>query len=192
MKIILVRHGQTNYNLKDLCNGLPSKKVYLTALGKKQAQAAALKLAKTKFEAIFISKLYRSGQTADIINRYHKVRVYSDKRLNDRLMGEFEGKRASLFYAWRNKHKKPWAVIPKGGESYLDLEKRVKLFLSDLSKKNYKTVLIVSHLTVIAVMKGYFKHLSNRAIDKLTEKNIPNCKVMIFNLVTAKNKVRPK
>ncbi|MCX6792643.1 MAG: histidine phosphatase family protein [Candidatus Falkowbacteria bacterium] len=182
MKMILVRHGQSNYNLKDLCNGLPSKKVYLTPLGKKQASEVALKLAKKKIDVIYISKLFRSEQTAKIINRYHKVKMIADKRLNDRLMGEFENKSAALFYAWRDKSKEPWAIAPKGGESYIDLEKRVKLFLNDLIAKDYKTVLVVSHLTVIAVIQGYFKRLSNRTIDRLNEKDIPNCKVVIVDL----------
>jgi len=182
MKIILVRHGQTNYNLKDLCNGLPNKKVHLTTLGKKQAHEVASKLAKTKIDIIFVSKLLRSAQTARIINRYHHVGIKFDERLNDRLMGEFEGRAASLFYAWRDKQKQPWTAIPKGGESYENLKKRAKLFLDDLAKKDYKIVLIVTHLPIIKVMRGYFKNLSNEVMDRPDEKIIPNGKMMIFNL----------
>lgn len=190
MKIIVIRHGQTNYNVKDLCNGVPNKEVVLTPLGRKQARVAALNLAKEKIEAIYVSKLLRSAQTARIINKYHKVKISFDERLNDRLMGEFEGKKASLFYAWRDKQKKPWTAIPKGGESYESLKERLKLFLADLATKNYKTVLIVTHLPIVKVMRGYFKNLSNEAMDKLTEKQVPNCKIMIFNLSKSKKKLK--
>jgi len=182
MKIILVRHSQSNYNLKDFCNGLPNKKVRLTMLGKKQAQIVATKLAKTKIDVIYVSKLYRSEQTAKIINRYHKLKILVDKRLNDRLMGEFEGGPASLFYTWRDKQKNPWTAVPKRGESYEHLKNRAQEFLNDLSHENYQTVLIVTHLPIIKVMRGYFKQLSNKTMDKLTEKDIPNGKIMVFNL----------
>lgn len=182
MKIIVIRHGQTNYNVKDLCNGVPNKEVVLTPLGRKQARVAALNLAKEKIEAIYVSKLLRSAQTAKIINKYHKVKISFDERLNDRSMGEFEGKSASLFYAWRDKQKRPWTAIPKGGESYESLKKRAQLFIKDLAKKDYKTVLIVTHLPIIKVLRGYFKNLSNEVMDKLTEKQVPNCKIMVFKV----------
>lgn len=186
MKLTLIRHGQTNYNLKDLCNGRPNPKVHLTALGKKQAQIAAKKLAKEKFEVIFISELRRSRQTAEIINHYHKVPLIKDKRLNDRLMGEFEGRPATLFYVWRDAQKNTWTCRPKGGESYEHMKKRVGSFLAYLSKKKYKSVLIVSHLPVLKVVRGHFKKLSNAAMDKLSEKQIPNGKILRFNLKAKK------
>jgi broad specificity phosphatase PhoE len=181
MKLTLIRHGQTNYNLKDLCNGRPNSKVYLTSLGKKQAQSAAKKLSKEKFEVIFISELRRSRQTAEIINQYHKVPLIKDKRLNDRSMGEFEGRPATLFYIWRDAHKNRWTCRPKGGESYEDMKERVNNFLKDLAKKKYKKVLIVSHLPILKVMRGHFKKLSNAAMDKLTEKQVPNAKIFRFD-----------
>lgn len=182
MKLILLRHGQTNYNTKDLCNGLPNPKVRLTTLGKSQAQAAALKLKKEKFEVIYVSELFRSRQTARIINKYHNVPLIMDKRLNDRLMGIYEGKPAGLFYAWRDVQKNRWTCIPKNGESYESLKKRIATFLKDLSKKDYKEVLVVTHLPVLKVMRGYFKHLNNEAMDRLTEKQVTNCRIMKFNL----------
>lgn len=186
MKLIFLRHGQTNYNVKDLCNGKPNSKVRLTALGKAQATKAAVLLKKDPFDVIFVSKLYRSGQTARIINIYHKVPVLSDKRLNDRSMGIFEDKPASLFYNWRDKHKNRWNCRPRGGESFEDLKKRFTAFIKDLSKKNYTQVLIVSHLPVLKVARGYFKGLSNEKMDSLTDAQVPNCHIIRFNLKRAK------
>ncbi len=182
MKLICIRHGQTNYNVKDLCNGKPNPKVRLTALGRQQAKAAADILKKEKIDVIFISQLRRSQQTAQIINRYHNVPLVMDKRLNDRQMGPYEDKPASLFYAWRDSQRNPWTATPRGGESYESLKKRAKAFLSDLARTEYKAVLIVTHLPVLKVIRGQFKGLSNAAMDKLDEKAIPNCKVFRFSL----------
>jgi len=186
MKLTLIRHGQTNYNLKDLCNGKPSPKVYLTPLGKKQAALAARKLAKEKFDVIFISELRRSRQTADYINAYHKVKLIKDKRLNDRSMGEFEDRPATLFYNWRDAQTNRWTCRPKGGESYEQLKKRAYSFLKDLSKKDYANVLVVSHLPILKVIRGYFKGLSNEKMDALTDKQVHNTKIYRFKLGTLK------
>ncbi len=186
MKLIFLRHVQTNYNVKDLCNGKPNSKVRLTALGKTQAKQAALLLKKEPFEVIFVSKLYRSGQTARIVNTYHKVPVLSDKRLNDRSMGIFEDKAATLFYNWRDKQKNPWTCRPKGGETYEEMKKRFAAFIEDLSKKDYEQVLIVSHLPILKVARGYFKGLSNKKMDSLTDAQVPNCHIIRFNLKRSK------
>jgi broad specificity phosphatase PhoE len=188
MKLIIIRHGQTNYNKKDLCNGLPNPRVRLTELGKKQAKIAAKKLATKKIEVIFVSKLLRSRQTAKAINQYHKVPILMDARLNDRLMGVFEGQPASLFYKWRDQQANPWTAKPRGGESYEHMKKRVTSFLNDLQKLNYKNVLIVTHLPIVKIIRGYFKKLDNKNMDKLTEKDIINCKILNFNLTKINKK----
>lgn len=182
MKLIVIRHGQTNYNLRDLCNGRPNKKVKLTPLGVKQSKLVAKKLAKEKIEAVYISQLWRSRQTADILNVFHKAPIFKDKRLNDRQMGVFENKPASLFYIWRDKQKNPWTCRPPRGETYEEMKKRVASFLLDLQKRKYKKVLIVTHLPILKVMRGYFKKLSNVKMDAPMEKDIPNCHIFKFVL----------
>ena len=187
MKLIFLRHGQTNYNVKDLCNGQPNSRVRLTALGIKQAKAAALKLKNEPIEAIFISALFRSAQTAKAVNIYHTLPLHKDKRLNDRSMGIFEGHPAGLFYVWRDKQKNPWTCHPpKGGESFEEMKKRFASFIKDLSTKKYKTVLVVTHLPILKVARGYFKHLSNKAMDALTDTQVKNCTIFCFNFKNSK------
>lgn len=181
MKLIFLRHGQTNYNVKTLCNSQPNPKVRLTSLGKEQARQAAEILKNEPIEAIFISTLYRTQQTAEIVNRFHKVKMTKDKRLNDRATG-FDNQPVSLFYEWRSQQKNPWTSTPKGGESYEDMKKRFLAFLKDLKKYDYHTVLIVSHLPILKVARGYFKKLTNAQMDSWTEKQVPNCKILRFTL----------
>lgn len=180
MKLIFLRHGQTNYNVKALCNSKPNPKVRLTALGRKQAEVAAQLLKKEKIDIIIISELLRTKQTARIVNRFHHKPIIEDGRLNDRSTG-FENKSVSYFYEWREKQKNPWLAKPRGGESYADLKKRLASFLKDIQKESYKTVLIVSHLPVLAAAYAYFKGFSDEKTGLWTEKEIPNCKIMKFN-----------
>ncbi len=182
MKLILVRHGQTNYNVKDLCNSRPNPKIKLTALGKKQIALTAQKLKAKKIDVVYVSELIRSQQSARIINKFHHAPTIVDKRLNERGMGSYEDKPVSLFYEWRNKHKNPWTCAPRGGESYEQLKKRVASFFKDLMKEDYKTVLIVTHLTVLKTARGFFKNLDNVTMDRLNEKDLPNGKILNFNV----------
>mgnify|MGYP000909610308 FL=1 len=187
MKLIVIRHGQTNYNVKHWCNSRPNPKVRLTALGRQQAKAAAEKLKAEKIEVVYISQLVRSQQTALILNGYHHVPVIVDKRLNDRSVG-CEDQPVDIFYTWRDKQKNPWTGRFRDGESYEDMKKRIASFLKDLSKMDYKTVLIVTHLPILKAMRGYFKGLSNEQMDALSEAQVPNCRIMRFILPSKTSK----
>jgi alpha-ribazole phosphatase len=78
MKLYCLRHGETNYNRLGLCNDDPARDVHLTPEGTRQAQAAALRLRAAPLERIIItSELPRTWQTADIINRDHRVPLKS-------------------------------------------------------------------------------------------------------------------
>lgn len=187
MKLIFIRHGQTNYNVKDWCNSRPNPKVRLTHLGRQQVKAAAEKLKHEKIEVVFTSQLIRSQQTGLILNGYHHVPTIVDGRLNDRATG-FEDKPAGLFYAWRDKQKNPLTCRHRGGESYKDMKQRFVSFIKDLKKTKYKTVLIVAHLPILNVARGYFKKISDREADSWHERQVPNCKIMRFTLKTKTSK----
>ena len=83
MKLIATRHAETNYNVKDLVNYDPTVDVYLTEKGIKQAEELARQLKDFKFDAIYISRLKRTRQTANIINRYHKQELIINDLLDD-------------------------------------------------------------------------------------------------------------
>src|ERR1035437_9048162 len=116
MKIYLARHGLTNYNELGLCNADPSVDVHLSQTGLKQANDLAEALKGAKFDQIFISELKRTGQTANIINKFHDDPIKVDPRLNDNLTG-YEGNPAKDYYAALEASGRKWAVCFNGGES---------------------------------------------------------------------------
>ena len=78
MKIILIRHGETEANLK--ANALP----ILTLKGKKQIDALAKRLKNSKIDAIFSSNLERSSLTAKEIHKFNKqVKLIETKELQE-------------------------------------------------------------------------------------------------------------
>lgn len=150
MKLIATRHAETNYNVKDLVNYDPSVDVHLTTKGIKQAEDLAEQLKDYHFDAIYISRLPRTRQTAEIINRYHNLDLIVEELLDDTKNG-FEGRPYSEAKGWRNAQPDPvTARYQDKYESVADMTARVKRFLDKIrtTHSNNDTILIVtsSHL----------------------------------------------
>lgn len=150
MKLIATRHAETNYNVKGLVNYDPEVDVHLTNKGREQAKELAEQLKDFKFDAIYISRLRRTKQTADAINRYHKQKLIVNDLLDDTRNG-FEGRLVSEVKAWRNAQPDPiTARYQNKYESVSDMTNRVRKFLNYLKQhhKSNDTILIVtsSHL----------------------------------------------
>ena len=63
MKLIIVRHGQTDANITGIIQGHGESN--LTLLGKKQAQKIALRLKEEKIDYAYSSDLRRAKETAE-------------------------------------------------------------------------------------------------------------------------------
>lgn len=171
-----MRHGQTNYNRLGLCNDDPGQDVHLTPDGIRQAQAAADALRHTPLDAIVVSALPRTRQTADIVNQYHRLAVQTEPRLNDIRSG-FEGRPVQDYFdavgADRLCRRAP------GGESLLDYRARVLPALHDLAARPWRSVLLVVHEETMRVIVADRRGLSDRAMLDL---NFGNCEVVPLQL----------
>ncbi len=145
-RIILVRHGETIENKKKIVQGQIHGQ--LSRLGKTQAKLVGKRLQKTKIDIIYVSDLGRARDTAKEIIQHHKnVPVQYDARIRERSFGIFEGKNRDIIIAARKKAEKNYETFtPKNGESFAQLNKRVKSFYHWLlTHEQGKTVLLVSH-----------------------------------------------
>lgn len=171
-RIILVRHGITEWNEKELVQGLSD--IELSQSGLKQARKVATRLARMKFDFIYSSPLKRASETAEIIARHHNCKIIHTSLLIERNMGELEGKCVEgLYEYWNNPRKRP-----RNGENIYDIRKRISPFLDSLLKKHKgKTILIVSHgttakvmlchLTGIPLSKSFVFRLANTSITEV-------------------------
>ena len=89
-KIILVRHGETDWNLARRIQG-GSSDVPLNVNGKQQAERIALRLQSEKVVAVYSSPLQRALHTAQAIASYHNLEVNIEPSLREIEVGEFEG-----------------------------------------------------------------------------------------------------
>lgn len=160
MKLYLARHGRTNYNDLNLCNGDPSVDVHITELGVKQAEALANKLKEVPIDHIFVSEMRRTQQTAEIVNKFHYVSVETASLLNDHRSG-FEGKNAQLLMDALDAAVDRWTARFNDGESIEDMKQRVATFINELKTKPYNTVLIVTSGWVIRVMVAVIENIPN-------------------------------
>ena len=160
MKIYLARHGQTNYNELGLCNADPTVDVHLTDTGIQQSESLAENLKDVDFEVIFVSELNRTQQTAGIINKFHHADIKIDPNLNDNRTG-FEGLPSADYYDALKKADNKWTVRFNDGESLADTKARTKHFIEELKTKPYKTVLVVTSMSVVQAFYGIINGFSD-------------------------------
>lgn len=176
MQAYFIRHGETNYNLLDLCNDDPTKDVHLTELGKEQADIIAETLKHIDIDLVFISELPRTKETAEIITKNHDVKFRIDPRINDRKTG-FDSRPVPDFF---NALKPDMFNLKfNDGESFQEEKKRVFSFLEDLKLLKHKTILIVTHSEILQIINGYFNNLSDK---DMWNTKIDNCQVLEFEI----------
>lgn len=172
MDIYLVRHGQTFANVFGLCDSDPSENSRLTALGESQAKEASQKIKNLDYEVVFVSQMFRTHQTANILNIKGKP-IIEDKRLNDTLSG-FDGDFDSNYHKQLGIIDDKWNARLNNGESFEDEKARLKEFLLELKRKPYSKVLVVTHWDPIAIIKGFAEHLTN---EEMRNVKIHNCEI---------------
>lgn len=146
MRLIIVRHGETDRNRLGLDTG--HAVIPLNAVGRCQASQVAERLATEKIDVIYSSDLLRAKETANIIAARHpQAKFILTPDLRERNFGEFTGHKISEreeiektaaegFRNWR----------PQGGESIRDLKERAGRWYANLRACDAdKAILVVGH-----------------------------------------------
>ena len=176
--LVLVRHGQSEWNEKNLFTGWRDPD--LTSLGKLEAKKAGeLILSKEiKFDALFTSVLTRAITTGDLILQelsIDSIIVSRDKALNERDYGDLSGlNKDDARKKWGEKQVHIWRrsydMPPPGGESLKATGERVLPFfrnkISPLIHKG-KNVLIAAHGNSLRSLIKELDDLSEKEIVKL-------------------------
>lgn len=152
MKIILVRHGESEGNVVHQINDDPARVVNLTERGRAQAAAAAERLRQAGFTHAYASEFPRAQQTASILLRHHACSLNIDARLNERRSG-MDGLHVDVFNDLVRAD--PLRVRPPRGESFLEQMERVRGFLDEVSALYPDAVVLaVSHENPILAAKA--------------------------------------
>jgi broad specificity phosphatase PhoE len=157
-KIFVVRHGQDEDNANLLLNGRRDRP--LTALGRKQAEAAAQKLKKYHIDSIYSSPLKRAFETAQIIAKELGIsRIQKDENLIERDFGILTGKPYTEVPKYATKMLSTdhilFLLAGEGVEEFPAVYKRAEKFLKNIQKKHpEENVLIVAHGDVLKMMES--------------------------------------
>jgi 2,3-bisphosphoglycerate-dependent phosphoglycerate mutase len=175
--LILVRHGQSEWNLKNLFTGWRDPD--LTVKGREEAKLAGqgLKKAGYKIDLCFTSALKRAHHTLDIMLEEMDIKnmtIVRNQALNERDYGDLSGLNKDdarlkwgdeQVHIWRRSYDTP----PPGGESLKDTAERVlpyyKAMIEPMVLKG-KTILVAAHGNSLRALVMHLENLSPEEILK--------------------------
>lgn len=169
MRVVFVRHGESQANVADFVNDDPRRPVGLTERGCAQARDAAQSLRSTPFTDAFASEFPRARQTAGIILEYQQCPLRVDARLNERRSG-MDGLPTCTFNDLVRPD--PVHIRPPLGENFLEQTERLRSFLQALeSLPANAIVLAVSHEYPLRSVLA----LTGMDMEQAVRVAIPNC-----------------
>jgi len=177
-RLCLVRHGETEWNAEGRVQGQTD--IPLNPVGIRQARAAAARLARHDFTAVYSSDLMRVRQTAEPAAQKLALPVQFDPDLRERHYGIFE----RLLYSevkerhpelYRRFHEKDPDYDFETGESlrtFFDRSLRAVTRIAD--RHPGEEVLIFTHGGVLDMV---YRHARELGLAAARDFGIPNCGV---------------
>jgi 2,3-bisphosphoglycerate-dependent phosphoglycerate mutase len=175
--LVLVRHGQSEWNLKNLFTGW--RDVDLTEKGIAEARAAGreLKTLGLRFDIAFTSALTRAQRTLDLMLEelgQRSISVLRDQALNERDYGDLSGlNKDEARRKWGEEQVHVWRrsydVAPPGGESLKDTAARVlPYYLQEILPRVLRgeRTLVSAHGNSLRALVMVLDHLSPQEIVK--------------------------
>ena len=169
MKIIFVRHGESEGNVAKEINDDPARLVPLTARGRQQAQTTAEALRDVPFVHAYASQFLRTQQTAEILLQGRNCMLDIDARINERISG-MDGQHVDNFNNFVRSD--PLHLKPPHGESFMEQVERLRGFMEDIAVRHVnEIVLAVSHEHPIVAAWA----AANGRPEQAIMKSVANC-----------------
>ncbi len=176
--LVLVRHGQSEWNKKNLFTGW--KNPDLTELGVEEAIKAG-KLLKSKglsFDIMFTSDLFRAQETGRLILEHmdlNNIEIIKDQNLNERNYGDLAGlNKDEARSKWGEEQVHIWRrsfdVPPPGGESLKNTAERVLPYFNNSIRPKIDenlNILIAAHGNSLRALVMELEEISSDEIVKL-------------------------
>ena len=188
--LVLVRHGQSDWNLKNLFTGW--RDVDLTEKGVAEAREAGRKLKKQgiTFDVAFTSVLKRAQRTLDLMLTelgQTTIPIFKDQALNERDYGDLVGlNKDDARKKWGEEQVHIWRrsydVAPPGGESLKDtLARALPYYVTDILPRVLRgeRVLVSAHGNSL---RALVMVLDKHTPDSITKLNLDTGVPMIYRL----------
>ena len=190
-RIILVRHGETNWNKEGRFQGQID--IPLNEKGKDQASKASKYLEEIKFTKAFSSSMKRPYETAKIILKKNNIKIEKIQSLVEISHGLWEGKlEEEIKLSWpemlKNWHEKPESVTMPNGESIKQVSERTISAWNQIcnSQQENDTTLLVAH---DAVNKTLICHILGLSYSDIWMIKQGNGGITVIDIFKNKNNV---
>lgn len=180
MKLYLIRHGQTDWNIEGKIQG--NYDIELNDTGIKQAEEMSTKVLEEnyKIKKVYSSKQRRALKTAEILSENINVTCIPVEGLEEMNLGKWQG------LSWeevKEKYPEEYAVWysnrrytePPEGESYESMLKRVFNVIRKIINENIDNVAIVTHSAVIMCIQCY---ITNTPFEQMTKFKAGNTSIV--------------
>ncbi len=145
----VMRHGETNHNVKNMVNTVTNSGSHLTEKGKEQVHNSALQLKDKGIDLIITSPFNRTKETTKIVQDILGLsdeQIILDDRLHEISLPMYEGRTWAEYHTEYPKTVENFNYAPEGNESYLDVKRRAMGFLFEIEEQyKDKKILIVTH-----------------------------------------------
>ena len=148
-RALFVRHGESEFSVKRLVNGVPGVAGPLTEVGRQQSEQLGERLAGEPIELCIVTEFPRTQETADLVLGDRDIPRLVVPELNDPYYGSFEGGSLREYRVWAATHG-PEDAPPGGGETRLAIAKRYLHGFEIVLGRPEGTILVVCHSLPIA------------------------------------------
>jgi 2,3-bisphosphoglycerate-dependent phosphoglycerate mutase len=201
-KLILVRHGESEWNAKGLWTGWTD--IPLSEKGKKEAEAIAEAIHTIPIDICYTSTLSRAKETLTIILQFlgKNPPVIENKALNERNYGDYTGKnkwdiKKKLGDEDFAKLRRSWNYPVPNGETLKDVAARVYPFFKEVILPELlqgKNVLVAAHGNSI---RALMKEIENIPDESIAFIEIATGEAVIYNfdnkgLIASENRIKAK
>ncbi len=185
-EIILIRHGETEWNSQKRMQGHSNSD--LSEVGRGQIQALGELMKNVSFDHIYSSDSLRARQTAEAITQYSGHTLQFDQRIREKNLGVFEGLTSTEA---KERHPEVYRLFKTAGANYVidegestqQLLERALEFIEEIRLRHpQERVVMVTHGGVVRVL---MKHALGMSIDSPTRFIIKN--TGIFGLIWNEN-----
>lgn len=153
MKLILIRHGETDINIHDRIHTYHDD-TPLNAKGIQQAHTLISVCIMHAVQAIFTSPVARANQTAEIIAQSLIIPLRKKEELQERNWGDFSGQ------SWSEVKKildtmdieQRYTYRPPNGETWHEMDQRLEKCMTEIIYTTYTSIAVVTHKGVLRAL----------------------------------------
>lgn len=169
MNLLLVRHGETDWNCRGRIMG--ARSVPLNTRGERQARQLADLLRAWSIQALYSSPILRALQTADVLSEALGIPTKPDPSLSEIAVGSWEGRYWEDLaddFARHRFYSHPEEARPPGGETLGEVQQRAVAMAHRLpAERHHENIVLVSHADVVRVLLGHYLALELKMVRKL-------------------------